>query len=538
MNTPFIFPVGPYFRALIGAVLIAFIGAGQALAHASLVTSAPADEAVLAKAPPELSLIFDEPVSPLILKLIAPDGKDMAPGTPRLDGNRLVIATPSGIGTGSYVLSWRVISEDGHPVGGAVVFSIGQPSAGAAARAVESIDWPLRAAIWFCRILVYVGLFTGVGGAFFLAWAPHRGKSARGLIAIAGFAGIAGTILSLGLLGADALDLGIGSLAQAQVWQTAWTTSYALTAIAAVLSMLLALLTLFSPRLAVVQPLSLVAMAGVGLAIAASGHASAASPQWLMRPAVFIHAISIAFWVGALVPLTVLFTRGDAAARPVLTWFSRLIPYPLAMLLAAGIVLAVVQVRHPEALVSTAYGKVLLAKLALVAVLLGIAAINRWRLTEPALAGKARAERRLSRSMTAEIALVMAIFGCVALWRFTPPPRALVAEAPAPPVSIHIHTHQAMASLTLTPGWAGPVAASIDIVDGNLEPLPAKEISLSFSMPSAGIEPIRIAARKIDDGEWRVDTLRLPISGTWDVVIDILISDFENVRLNSVIALR
>src|SRR6185312_11428584 len=117
---------------LIAALVLGFFllasASSEASAHAALVASDPADGAVLAKAPAELSLTFDEPVSPLILKLVEPGGSEAALGKPRFDGNRLVLAAPHDLEQGSYVLSWRVISEDGHPVGGAVVFSIGMPS--------------------------------------------------------------------------------------------------------------------------------------------------------------------------------------------------------------------------------------------------------------------------------------------------------------------------------------------------------------------------------------------------------------------------
>jgi copper transport protein len=523
---------------LVGALLIGVFLAGQAFAHAALVASDPADGAVLAKAPTELSLTFDEPVSPLILKLVEPDGSEAALGRPRLDGNKVVLAAPASLGTGSYVLSWRVISEDGHPVGGSVIFSIGMPSAGAAAEAGEAIDWPLRAAIWFCRVLVYGGLFAGVGGAFFLAWLANGAQAARRFIAGASATGLVAILLSLGLLGIDALDLGLTSLADPKAWTVALSTSYALTAFFASLSMLAALWALYPRSPGEARALSALALAGVGLALASSGHAATADPQWLMRPVVFVHATAVAFWIGALAPLAALFAGKDPTARPALRRFSATIPYVLAALLAAGIVLAVVQVGHVGALVSTAYGRVLVAKLALVAVLLLVAAFNRWRLTAVALSGDRKTTRRLARSTVAEIALVAAILCCVALWRFTPPPRALAEAAPPPPVSVHLHSERAMASLTVSPGRAGPVSVSAFVVGGDLEPLDAKEVTLSFSMPSAGIEPVRREARKLDAGQWRVDGLRLPVAGRWNVSVDILISDFESVTLKSEITLR
>src|SRR5690606_12558324 len=118
-----------------------------------------------------------------------------------------------------------------------------------------------------------------------------------------------------------------------------------------------------------------------GVALALSGHASAASPQWLMRPAVFLHAVAIAAWIGALAPLGLALRRNRPGAIGALHRFSRVIPTIVAVLILAGIVLGVVQVQRPTALLDTAYGQILLVKLALLVGLFLLAAINRWSLT-------------------------------------------------------------------------------------------------------------------------------------------------------------
>ena len=99
----------------------------QALAHASLVRAEPADGAVLAQPPAVLKLIFNEPVSPLVMRLIGPSGEVITPAVAA--ENSTVTLTPPPLRQGTHVLSWRVVSADGHPVGGALVFSVGAPSA-------------------------------------------------------------------------------------------------------------------------------------------------------------------------------------------------------------------------------------------------------------------------------------------------------------------------------------------------------------------------------------------------------------------------
>ena len=73
-----------------------------------------------------------EPVSPLVLKLILPDGQARALDGFVLRDRTLEIATPDGLGPGTHVLTWRVVSEDGHPVAGSTIFSIGAPGISAA----------------------------------------------------------------------------------------------------------------------------------------------------------------------------------------------------------------------------------------------------------------------------------------------------------------------------------------------------------------------------------------------------------------------
>lgn len=207
------------------------------------------------------------------------------------------------------------------------------------------------------------------------------------------------------------------------------------------------------------------------------------------------------------------------------------------MLAAAGVVLAIIQVQTPPALIGTAYGRLLLDKLALLVFLFTLAAVNRWKLTASAEGGSTEVQRRLTRSIGVEMLIVLAIFGVAAGWRFTPPPRAL-AIAAAQPVSIHIHALQAMADLSITPGHAGPVAASMIIMTGDFGPLDAREVTLVLSKPDSGIEPLKRAATKSGNGGWRIDNLVIPVQGRWTVRLNILVSDFEMVKIEAPVDIR
>lgn len=515
-------------------LLLALALPNAAFAHAALVKTDPADGAVLADSPQRFSLTFSEPVSPLALTLVRPDGTPQALTAYRLDDQTVEIDNPGKLASGTHVLSWRVISADGHPVGGSLLFSIGAPSAAPAVS--EATDWSLRSAIWAAKLLLYAGLFLGVGGAFALAWLAGEARAGQRLIVAALLCGLAAAVVSLGLQGLDALGAPLARLADPVIWRTAAGTSFAWTVLIALISIGLGLLSLAGPR-AAARLLALLGLAGVGAALAASGHASAAAPQWLTRPMVFLHGAGIAFWAGALAPLGLALRRGAPGSVPFLHRFSRAIVPVVAVLAVAGVVLAVIQVQAPRALIDTAYGRLLLVKLGLLLLLFALAALNRWRLTGPAEAGDGPAGRSLVRSMGLEMLIVLAILGVAAGWRFTPPPRAL-AIAAAQPVSAHIHTLQAMADLSIAPGHAGPVTASIVIMTGDFGPLDAKEVTLVLSKPDSGIEPLKRPATKPGDGTWRVDGLVIPVAGRWTARLDILVSDFDMVKIETPIDIR
>lgn len=502
-----------------------------ASAHAALVSAAPADNAVLAQSPARFSLTFNEPVSPLKLTLVRPDGTPVRLSAFSLDGQTVDIKAPGTLGQGTHVLSWRVVSADGHPVAGSLLFSIGAPSTAPAV--ADPVDLPLDLAIWAGKVLLYAGLFLGIGGCFALAWLA-RGRDGSHAVALFLMIGLATAPLSLGLQGLDALGAPLPRFADPAVWQAALSTSFAWTVLIAAATLGLGLLSLVLPcrRL-----LAAAALAGAGVALAASGHASAAEPQWLTRPLVFLHGTTIAFWTGALLPLGLSLKRREPDAPAFLARFSRAILPTVALLVLSGAILAIVQVQTPGALLTTAYGRLLTAKLALLTMLFGLAAANRWRLTVPAEAGEPRAATRLVRSIAVEMLLVVAVFGIAAGWRFTPPPRALALVA-AEPATTHIHSQKAMAELTMTPGHTGLVSASIVVMTGDFGQLDAKAVTLVLSKPDSGIEPLKREAKKPGDGTWKIDDLAIPVAGRWTARLDILVSDFDMVQIEGPIDIR
>jgi copper transport protein len=497
-----------------------------AVAHASLISSVPADGAMMATAPDRVTLIFNEPVSPAIVRLIAPDGT-VTTLVPETSNATVALQLPL-LGRGTHVLSWRVTSADGHPVGGSLLFSVGRVSE--IGKAETATTGGVIVAITIARLALYAGLFFGIGGVFFRVWIADLPPSATPLIAWAIRFGLAALIPALGLQGADLLGVSLSGLFDPATWRAAGTTSFAATLLIAAIALLLALLVLVAGMSDRAKRYgSLLALVLGAAALAASGHASNAPPQWIMRPVVWLHAACIALWAGSLWPLYRAM-RERSRAKTTVARFTDVIPMPFLFLLASGFALAVVQIDTIGDLPSSAYGKILIAKLVLVCAVFGVAGFNRLAFTPAVMQGNQRAVVLLGRTILLEIALVMAIFALVALWRFTPPPRVLASAEPA---FVHIHDPRGMADLTLSPGRAGPWSATIKLMREDFTTLPARAVEIGFANPAAGIESFVRPAFLGPDGLWRVENLNLPIPGRWDVELTVLVSDFDRLRLDA-----
>ncbi|MEO6959696.1 MAG: CopD family protein, partial [Burkholderiaceae bacterium] len=453
--------------------------APAASAHASLLGTYPVDQSELEKAPSHAELEFNEPVSPLAFTLISPDGKKERLDRVQQHDTRLSIELPSSSEDGSFGLSWRVISTDGHPVSGTITFSVGAP--GGAGVAGPSENYGRMAAIWLARVALYAGLFLGIGGALFRAFLTGADRAAGSWTYCVSCLGLLALPFAAALQGLDVLDAPFAAWRQFATWQAAFSTTYGATVVLAAVALCA---TMVSLRVAGGQAriFALLSLVLLGLALASSGHASAAAPQWLARPAVWLHVVAVAAWIGSLAPLLYMLRQPDRAAAQTLRRFSSLIVWVVVVIVAAGVVLTLLQFDRPQSLWQTAYGQVFLVKMAFLAGLLGVAVYNRYRLTSGVLQGDARSIVTMRRFIRIELALGLCILAAVAVWRFTPPPRALAEAASAKPVFVHVHNAAAMVEITVIPPRARePASMQLALMSNNLTPLVPKEVTVYFS---------------------------------------------------------
>ncbi|MEQ1955647.1 copper resistance CopC/CopD family protein [Mesorhizobium yinganensis] len=534
-----------FLKSLAAAILFAaalFVGAaGQALAHAQLISADPADGTVLETAPERLILTFSEPARPLVARLIHPGGRTDVLKDIGQKGSVITLTLPGGLESGTYFLSWRIASSDGHPIGGGLLFSVGAPSAVAPAAVVQP-DPAVRIGLWVARFALLAGLIFGVGGTAFFALIG-RSDPAPGARAVRGalLAGLLAAPVFVGFQGLDALGAPFFELVTAEVWKTGlFGTSYGRSTLLAAMAICIACAAGqagYRSRLGI--PLAVAATLLVGVAVASAGHASTAPPRYLTASAVFLHAITAVLWIGALVPLGAILVRGRPDLPIVLRRFSRVIPAVVAVLALSGLLLAAVQVQTIPALWNTDYGRVLVAKLALIAALLLLAALNRFFLTAPAAVGDARATRRLARSVGAEIVVATAVIAVLGLWRFTPPPRAIATNPALFEVQqVRAEKDGVSAVLSIHPPIAGPVRVEIADLFLDGEPFAPVSVIIDLDKPSYGIGPFTREASKASDGTYRADGFILPLDGFWIVRVTVLVSDFRSVTLMDVFDVR
>jgi copper transport protein len=532
--------------ALASLLLALALPAGAAYGHAAVVQTFPPDGAVLEAAPQSLRILFNEPVSLISAQVLDAVGRNIvAPDAAAAKNTTVEIALPGQLARGTYVASYRVVSLDGHPVGGSLVFSIGETSPSAQLnRAYDDRAW--RAAWMIVRVVFDAGLLGSAGAVLFLLLVasarPLAANTARIATWLALVAFVA-ALLSIGVQGGLLGGTSLSTITDAATWRIGLASAYGRSALVASVGLLAIVGSLY--------PLSraghTAALAGAATAVASfafAGHVVTAGPYWFTMPVFIAHTAAVAFWIGSLLPLRAALLHDDTVL--VVRRFSKFAAGAIAILAAAGIIIAALQVRSFIALVTTSYGRLLLAKLALVCGILSIASYNKWRLTPRLALPEADAAAALRRTIVAELALVAAILIVTSALGITPPPRTDGQNSRQQPgkehhahgPTLHMSGHGLRVTLSLASAQAGPNNIEVTIRHENGNPAEAKEIMFVASNPEAGIEPIRRLGEPTGKGVWEVKDLTLVPAGQWSIRVEALVSDFEKPIFEGAIELQ
>ncbi|GAB3838152.1 hypothetical protein GCM10029963_03910 [Micromonospora andamanensis] len=154
--------------ALLG-LLAAVAPATPAAAHAVLLGTDPADGAVLATVPAEVTLTFNEPVTvrPGGVRLLDAAGDELSTDSRSVD-TTVVLAIPPDLADGTYIVAFRVISADSHPVSGGFSFAVGAPSSAAVMVPESRPSGALNVLRQAAEAVAYLGLLVSAGLLVFL----------------------------------------------------------------------------------------------------------------------------------------------------------------------------------------------------------------------------------------------------------------------------------------------------------------------------------------------------------------------------------
>ncbi len=400
-----------------------------------LVSSTPTARATGIAPPARVALRFSAPVelTGSGLRLLNADGGEIAASVSQ-DGQVFTLTPEAPLSGGHHGVTWRLVDAEGEEVFGSTWFHVGAGHSegmvapggdgmeggsdgmgmGSESDLMElpdalasALEPPDDTAALIVRDIgmaaLYLGLILGLGTLIFTRYAMvGSAAEVRTQFRIVRIGGVA---IAIG-----ALVAALGSLwEQAGEWSSTFTTatldSY-LTSQAG-LAMLLAFaggvlvaagavgrdapvdpipgVTVAPPDGAPVRGAlgaAWIALVGIAVAIAGlaiDGHSGEVTPQWLMLLTDVLHIIVVAAWAAAVVLIAMLALRRSAAGQPAGTGamvirFANMATVLIALMVVTGVVLAVLILPSASALVTTAWGLVLIAKVALVLCALAIGA--------------------------------------------------------------------------------------------------------------------------------------------------------------------
>ena len=452
-------------------LLVAVAAAGLALvlpaaaaAHAYLVKTVPAASVTLDTPPKSVQLTYDEAVEPRFAIISVTD----AGGHPLTTGP--VTRSPSSPDTlvvpikrvpeGWYLVYWRAISVDGHPVQGVFEFAIGPNpgpppqfptphiSGSATSTQLVVLKW-----LAFLTMMSAIGLF--VLRALIARPLVRRveGTSLRTVSLAFGVAGVLGLIAVPAYLEeATAIDSlrsfwSVGRLVP--LWRvTAFGRGWVDVELCFALFCAAAAVAIWvdRPERERRSVASLLALSGALAAAAATlvlpgtvGHAGQTSPRGVAVPLDWLHLISGSIWVGGLIGLLVVWRSLPVAKRTAglvvcVPRFSNTAFVSVMVLLGTGVGAAVLHLPVLAALWQTSYGKVILIKAGILLAAMLLASVNLLR-TKPGLSRPDVSEasaRLLRRLVSAEAVLVAgAILVAAILSSLAPPPPSFAEEGSA-----------------------------------------------------------------------------------------------------------
>jgi copper transport protein len=505
---------------LVGIVAAAALALpASAWAHAALLQTVPLASRTTNTAPTEVRLRYSEPVEPrfAIVSVTNAAGRQVTDGNPSTaPGSPQTLVTPlRRVPEGWYLVFWRVISADGHPVRGAFTFAVGPNPGPPPQFVVPSLsETATTTQLLVARWVVFLALLSALG-LFVL-----RAVIARPVVRVVRGISLRPLTVAFGVAVAVALVatpiyvlLATAQFTLRSFWDfgdvvpaarsSAFGRDFLDLELVLALFAVAAAIALYVDRpereqRSVTELLALPAALATGVAMvllpALAGHAGEKSPRGLALPLDTAHLAAASIWLGGLIGLVVFWLSVGRAGRAaalafVVPRFSAVAFCSVLLLIGTGIGQAFEWLPTFASLWETSYGQALLWKIGLLAAALLLAAVNLAR-TKPRLqAHDASAPLLLRRLVQGEIAFVVAaLFAAGVLASVAPPSSALariqdVAARVGPgPVSEKVAQGPYRVQVRVTPNRAAVENAFQVSLTRNGKPVRGAQVITKFDM--------------------------------------------------------
>ncbi|MFC7727134.1 copper resistance CopC/CopD family protein [Nocardioides sp. GCM10028917] len=541
-------PSRPPGWARVGVALVALalvvLGAAPASAHAELIDTDPAEGSVVETAPDTVTLTFNEPVRLTSQEIAVYDAAgDVVGSTAGATGTEVTVdlTGAADLADGTYVVSWNVLSGDGHPISGALTFSVGAPSASVtAAPEPQSSSTTVTVVRDVVTVVTYVGLLVAAGLAIFLAlvlpraWAGAETRARlRRLLVYAAGAGAAGIVLQVPVASVYGQGLELTDVVSA--FDPGLVGNELLSALLVLVGLGVAAWSSSATppdrtRCWLLTGGAVLALVGPSLV----GHTRAFAPSPLLVAADVLHLVAGATWLGGLVGLVVslrALAGREVLAATTLARFSTLAGGLLLAVAAAGTFLAWRIVGSWAGLVETRYGWLLLGKVAIALVVASLGGWNRWR-TLPAVERAAgfgdreTAAAAVRRTVRIEAVLLVALLG-VTGFLVNQSPRPAPVTAVSGTTGVGVATAGDLRVLAvMDPRRTGSNTLLVQVQDAAGEPYdpPANPV---VTLRSEGLDLGTVVVRPIAAGTYRGEVV-VPRAGEWEVQVGLALSRFDN----------
>ena len=551
-------------RALLVASLVALTLPGVAWAHAVLLRTAPAASVVINQPPAQVAMTFSEAVEPrfAIVSVTDAAGHQQTDGRPRrspANPNELDIPLHR-VAEGWYLVYWRVISADGHPVRGAFTFAVGPNPGPAPQFVIPSIsETSATPRLLIARLIVFLSAMAAVGllalRLFVARPVVERvpGASLRPLSVafwIALVIALVATPIYVALATAkfalrSVFDLGsVVPLMHISSFGRGFLDLEVVLALLGVAAA--AALWLDRPerrQRSIAGLLSVYGAAGAAgaalLVPGLAGHAAQTKPRGLSLALDWVHMAAGSVWVGGLIGLLVLWqTFGNARRLAGLVVcvprFSNMAFFSVLALVGSGIWASFNHLPTLGSLWDTSYGKSLVLKMGLLAAALLLAAVNLLR-TRPRLQASAvdpvvgeRAALLLRGLISGEAILIGgAVFGAVLVTSLPPPPKALAglghASAHVGPGPVTRVVQQAGYKLEfrVSPNRvAVPNTFAVKITRGG-KPVTGADVTASFTMLDMEMPQLAYHLADMGGGRYAHAAPALVMVGRWGLTFEV-----------------